>query len=154
MSQGEMVQRLGVQGLLHYTTISKYEFDKNEPPLAILLAYARLAEFQSNESLMTTRTNNLISSSTPIVCTAINFPNTSRRDAHKVDVEFPNKSPPPTNSVTSTPGLFTGKERYRSLRWVSRQGSPLRSDELHELKTVRFALDCLPRCGLRVDKSC
>jgi len=43
MSQGEMVKRLGVQDLIHYTTISKYELDKNEPPLAILLAYARLA---------------------------------------------------------------------------------------------------------------
>jgi len=32
-----------VQDLIHYTTISKYELDKNEPPLAILLAYARLA---------------------------------------------------------------------------------------------------------------
>ena len=44
MSQGEMVQRLGVQDLIHYTNISKYELDKNEPPLAILLAYARLVE--------------------------------------------------------------------------------------------------------------
>jgi DNA-binding XRE family transcriptional regulator len=44
MSQGEMVKRLGVQALIHYTNISKYELDKNEPPLAILLAYARLAE--------------------------------------------------------------------------------------------------------------
>lgn len=43
MSQGKLVQRLGVQDLIHYTTISKYELDKNEPPLAILLAYARLA---------------------------------------------------------------------------------------------------------------
>jgi transcriptional regulator with XRE-family HTH domain len=43
MSQGELVKRLGVQDLVHYTTISKYELDKNEPPLAILLAYARLA---------------------------------------------------------------------------------------------------------------
>ena len=43
MSQGELVQRLGVQDLIHYTTISKYELDKNEPPLTILLAYARLA---------------------------------------------------------------------------------------------------------------
>ena len=42
ISQGEMVKRLGVQELIHYTTISKYELDKNEPPLAILLAYARL----------------------------------------------------------------------------------------------------------------
>jgi transcriptional regulator with XRE-family HTH domain len=44
MSQGKMVKRLGVQNLIHYTTISKYELDKNEPPLMILLAYARLAE--------------------------------------------------------------------------------------------------------------
>ena len=43
VSQGEIVKRLGVQDLIHYTTISNYELDKNEPPLAILLAYARLA---------------------------------------------------------------------------------------------------------------
>ena len=43
MSQGELVQRLGVQTLIRYTNISKYELDKNEPPLAILLAYARIA---------------------------------------------------------------------------------------------------------------
>ena len=42
MSQGEMVRQLGVQNLIHYTNISKYERDKNEPPLAIVLAYARL----------------------------------------------------------------------------------------------------------------
>ena len=44
ISQRELVKRLGVQALIHYTNISKYELDKNEPPLAILLAYARLAE--------------------------------------------------------------------------------------------------------------
>jgi transcriptional regulator with XRE-family HTH domain len=43
MSQGELVKQLGVQDLIDHTTISKYELDKNEPPLAILLAYARLA---------------------------------------------------------------------------------------------------------------
>ena len=42
VSQGEMVRRLAVQELIDHTTISKYELDKNEPPLAILLAYARL----------------------------------------------------------------------------------------------------------------
>jgi len=42
ISQGQMVELLRVQDLIHYTTISKYELDKNEPPLAILLAYARL----------------------------------------------------------------------------------------------------------------
>jgi len=43
ISQGEMVKRLGVQELIDHTTISKYELEKNEPPLAIVLAYARLA---------------------------------------------------------------------------------------------------------------
>jgi len=38
-----MVRQLGVQALIDHTTISKYELNKNEPPLAILLAYARLA---------------------------------------------------------------------------------------------------------------
>ena len=44
ISQGEMVKRLGVQELIDHTTVSKYEIDKNEPPLAILLAYARVVE--------------------------------------------------------------------------------------------------------------
>jgi transcriptional regulator with XRE-family HTH domain len=43
VSQGEFVRQLGVQALIEHTTISKYELNKNEPPLAILLAYARLA---------------------------------------------------------------------------------------------------------------
>jgi hypothetical protein len=42
VSQGEIVERLGVQDLIHYTTISEDELDKNEPPLTILLAYAQL----------------------------------------------------------------------------------------------------------------
>ena len=42
ISQGELVRQLGVQDLIDHTTISKYELDKNEPPLVILLAYARL----------------------------------------------------------------------------------------------------------------
>jgi transcriptional regulator with XRE-family HTH domain len=44
VSQGELIRQLGVQALIEHTTISKYELNKNEPPLAILLAYARLAE--------------------------------------------------------------------------------------------------------------
>ena len=44
MSQAELVKRLGVQDLIDHTTISKYELDKNEPPLAILLAYAHLVK--------------------------------------------------------------------------------------------------------------
>jgi transcriptional regulator with XRE-family HTH domain len=43
VSQGELIRQLGVQALIEHTTISKYELNKNEPPLAILLAYARLA---------------------------------------------------------------------------------------------------------------
>src|ERR1700754_1871652 len=43
VSQGELVRQLRVQALIEHTTISKYDLDKNEPPLAILLAYARLA---------------------------------------------------------------------------------------------------------------
>jgi transcriptional regulator with XRE-family HTH domain len=42
VSRGELVRLLGVQALIDHTTVSKYELDKNEPPLAILLAYARL----------------------------------------------------------------------------------------------------------------
>jgi hypothetical protein len=33
-----MVKRFGVQDFIHYTAISKYELDKNEPPLTTLLA--------------------------------------------------------------------------------------------------------------------
>ena len=44
LSQPQMVKQMGVAGLIHYTNISKYELDKNEPPLMILLAYAKLAQ--------------------------------------------------------------------------------------------------------------
>jgi transcriptional regulator with XRE-family HTH domain len=43
LSQPEMLRRLGVDDQIDYTTISKYELDKNEPPLDILLKYARVA---------------------------------------------------------------------------------------------------------------
>jgi transcriptional regulator with XRE-family HTH domain len=42
ISQTEMVKRLGLGRPYHYNFISKYELDKNEPPLMVLLAYARL----------------------------------------------------------------------------------------------------------------
>ena len=42
LSQSEMLRRLGLQDK-DYTTISKYELDKNEPPLMTLLEYARAA---------------------------------------------------------------------------------------------------------------
>jgi transcriptional regulator with XRE-family HTH domain len=43
LSQTEMHRRLGVEDLIEYHAISKYELDKNEPPLGILLEYARVA---------------------------------------------------------------------------------------------------------------
>lgn len=43
VSQSEMLRRLGFEEVLDYKRISEYELGKNEPPLAVLLAYARLA---------------------------------------------------------------------------------------------------------------
>jgi transcriptional regulator with XRE-family HTH domain len=43
ISQPEMHRRLQAEEQIDYTTISKYELGKNEPPLMILLQYARLA---------------------------------------------------------------------------------------------------------------
>ena len=41
LSQTQLAERLGIQD---YTVISKFELDKNEPPLSILLAYSRTAD--------------------------------------------------------------------------------------------------------------
>lgn len=41
LSQTEMLNRLGFD--IHYSRISEYELGKNEPPLPIILRYARLA---------------------------------------------------------------------------------------------------------------
>lgn len=43
ISQAEMLKRLGLGRPYHYTFISKYELDKNEPPLMVLLAYSKVA---------------------------------------------------------------------------------------------------------------
>ncbi len=43
LSQSELLGRLGVEDQIDYTAISKYELGKNEPPLMILLRYARIA---------------------------------------------------------------------------------------------------------------
>jgi transcriptional regulator with XRE-family HTH domain len=43
LSQPRMLRTLGVEEQIDYTMISKNEFDKNEPPLEILLQYARAA---------------------------------------------------------------------------------------------------------------
>ena len=42
-SQRELVKLMGMEDQIHYTNISKYELDKNEPPLTILLAYSRVS---------------------------------------------------------------------------------------------------------------
>lgn len=43
LSQTEMYRRLGVEDLMPYTRISKYERGELEPPLIVLLQYARVA---------------------------------------------------------------------------------------------------------------
>ncbi|MDT4898985.1 MAG: Helix-turn-helix domain [Acidobacteriota bacterium] len=43
LSQTEMLYRLGVEDIISYKQISKYETGKGEPMLIILLRYARLA---------------------------------------------------------------------------------------------------------------
>lgn len=43
LSQPEMLRRLGMEDSIKYTRISDYELDKNEPPLIVLLQYARVA---------------------------------------------------------------------------------------------------------------
>jgi transcriptional regulator with XRE-family HTH domain len=43
LSQTELWKRLGVEDEISYKRISKYELDQNEPPLSILLRYARVA---------------------------------------------------------------------------------------------------------------
>ena len=43
LSQTEMVKRLGVEEMIVYNRISDYELGKREPPLPILLRYARAA---------------------------------------------------------------------------------------------------------------
>jgi transcriptional regulator with XRE-family HTH domain len=43
LSQGELYRRLGVDDLIPHKRISRYERDELEPPLPILLQYARAA---------------------------------------------------------------------------------------------------------------
>jgi transcriptional regulator with XRE-family HTH domain len=43
LSQSELLRRLGAEDLITYHRISDYELGKNEPPLEVLLSYARLA---------------------------------------------------------------------------------------------------------------
>lgn len=43
ITQGEMVRLLGLEGVITYTKISHYELGLREPPLSVLLQYARAA---------------------------------------------------------------------------------------------------------------
>jgi transcriptional regulator with XRE-family HTH domain len=43
LSQTEMLKRLGFDGVIAYHRISNYELGTGEPPLPVLLAYARLS---------------------------------------------------------------------------------------------------------------
>jgi transcriptional regulator with XRE-family HTH domain len=43
LSQTEMLKRLGAEDLIEYNRISEFESGKREPPLRIILLYARVA---------------------------------------------------------------------------------------------------------------
>lgn len=43
LSQSEMYRRLGLEDLIDYKRISEYELGNNEPPLPVILRYARVA---------------------------------------------------------------------------------------------------------------
>ena len=49
VSQRQMVERLGVE--MPYKNISKYERDQAEPPINVLLAYARAANVQLEQMI-------------------------------------------------------------------------------------------------------
>src|SRR5262245_51211785 len=44
LSQTELLERMGLSGVMHYGRISEYEQGKREPNLMTLLAYARTAQ--------------------------------------------------------------------------------------------------------------
>jgi len=48
LSQTEMLKRLGVEDLITYHQISRYETGTREPPLRILLEYARVANVSTD----------------------------------------------------------------------------------------------------------
>jgi transcriptional regulator with XRE-family HTH domain len=48
LSQSEMLRRLGYEEEMVYARISEYELGKNEPPLPVLLEYARAANVSTD----------------------------------------------------------------------------------------------------------
>ncbi len=43
LSQSELVRRMGLSEVMHYSRISEFELSRREPSLLTLLAYARVA---------------------------------------------------------------------------------------------------------------
>ena len=48
LSQNEMIRRMGAEEIIKQNSISEYELGKREPPLRILLAYARVANVSTD----------------------------------------------------------------------------------------------------------
>ena len=48
ISQSEMLKRLGAEDLIEYNRLSEFESGKREPPLLILLKYARAANVSTD----------------------------------------------------------------------------------------------------------
>jgi transcriptional regulator with XRE-family HTH domain len=48
LSQSELLRRLGLEDVLDYKRISEYELGKNEPPLSVLLSYARAVNLSTD----------------------------------------------------------------------------------------------------------
>jgi transcriptional regulator with XRE-family HTH domain len=48
LSQTELLKRLGAEELIAYNRISEFETGKREPPLLILLMYARVARISTD----------------------------------------------------------------------------------------------------------
>jgi transcriptional regulator with XRE-family HTH domain len=48
ISQSEMLKRIGAENLIEYNRLSEFESGKREPPLLILLKYARAANVSTD----------------------------------------------------------------------------------------------------------
>ena len=48
LSQSEMLSRLRFEDVLDYKRISEYELGKSEPPLAVILRYARIVNISTD----------------------------------------------------------------------------------------------------------
>jgi transcriptional regulator with XRE-family HTH domain len=48
LSQNEMIRRMGVEKIIKQNAISEYELGKREPPLRILLQYARAVNISTD----------------------------------------------------------------------------------------------------------